>query len=40
MEKDKTLVVCSDPGGANCLALKFKKINFIATLEGSAKNFF
>ena len=42
MEKDKTLVVCSDPGGANCLAsfLKFKKINFIATLEGSAKKIF
>ena len=42
MIEKKKLVVCSDPGGANCLAsyLKAKKFNFIATLEGSAKKIF
>jgi hypothetical protein len=42
MGTKKKLIVCSDPGGANCLAayVKSKKIKFIAVLEGSAKNIF
>ena len=42
MKSKKTLVVCSDAGGANCLAsyIKHKKIKFFAILDGSAKKIF
>ena len=42
MRSKKTLVVCSDPGGANCLAayIKQKKIKFVAKLDNNAKKIF
>ena len=42
MKSKKILAVCSDAGGANCLAsfIKHKKLKFYALLDGGAKNIF